>query len=357
VALPWSVVTESEALSHAGTPTRSLPADGVTYVIGPLAMLIIVEAGDRPFGNAVKNGDSLMLREPFPEEADARLQTWDLPKLGFVRVPEGCVPLGELGSLRSTGGRAGRAEWRPLINCELRITNPLDFDVLDRVRPTTQRPLPDIGWLRLLHLDPIAALTRYVAGWYADIPPLRHWIGHPGRVLPEPLVAFYQAAAGRREVYGVCNQIFPADLLQDEDDGLLTFGAENQGVFDMTMDPADRDPRVRCDWGANPEYEREPLSRFLLQFLLVEAAVSSPFQGFAKVTAEQAARMVESLSQVPLQPLRWPTDPTHFAVAPGLVVMTSEYPDGSVDVCAGSRHRCALRPLREPGFVWERFDG
>jgi hypothetical protein len=347
--MPWSVVTESEALSLAGTPALSLPADGVTYVVGPSATLIIVEAGDRPDGNAVMSADTLVLHAPFPEEAAARLEKWNLPKLGFVRVPQGCVPLGELGSWQSSSRQVERGgPWR-LMDIELRSRHRLDFDVLDRVRSTFEQPLPDIDWLRLLHLDPIEAMDRYVAGWYADIPPAQHWSGYPGRDLPEPLVAFYRAAAGRPDVYGVQNRIFPADELVDEDDGLLTFGAENQGVFEMMMDPTERDPRVLCA-GWSEEYEREPLSSFLLQFLLIEAAGASPFGGSAKVTAEQAARLVEDLSQVPLQPLRWP-------IAPGLVVMTSEYPDGSVEVYAGSRHRGALRPLREPGFAWQHFDG
>jgi hypothetical protein len=354
--MPWSVVTKSEALSHAGAPARSMPADGVTYVVGPSAMLIIVEAGDRPDANAVTNADFLLLHAPFPEEAEARLQTWDLPKLGFVRVPEGYLPLGELGSSRSSRRRVEPGGRSLLLDIELRIRRRLNCDVLDRVRSTPEQPLPDIDWLRLLHLDPIEAMSRYVAGWYADIPPAQHWSGYPGRDLPEPLVAFYRAAAGRPEVYGVQNRIFPVDELVDEEDGLLTFGAENQGVFEMIMDPTERDPRVLCAYWSE-EYEREPLSRFLLQFLLVEAAGASRFLAYAKVTAEQAAHMLEPLSQVPLQPLRWPIDPTRFAVAPGLVVMTAEYPDGSAEVWAGSRHRRALRPLREPGFAWQEFDG
>ena len=360
----WSVVSEAEALSYGGTPARTYAADGVTYVVGPLATLIILDAGDRPQGSAVRNVDYLVVREPFTEVVDARLQSWDLPKLGFVRVPEGYVPLGELGSGRDElrhiddggprwpfGGRVA------LISSELRIRNRLAFDVLDRVRPTPERALPDVDWLWLLHLNPIAALDQYVAGWYADIPPARQWFGRPARDLPEPLVAFYRAAAGRREIHGLQNSIFSADTLQEDDDGLVTFGSENQGVFEFAMDPSDPDPSVRCDLGTAGKYEREPLSRFLVQFLLFEAACASPYGACARVTTDQAERLVEPLTRVPLRPLRWPADPTRFAIARGVVVMTSALSDGSVGVNAGSRHRCGLRPLREPGFVWERFDG
>jgi hypothetical protein len=170
------------------------------------------------------------------------------------------------------------------------------------------------------------------------------------------LVAFYRAAAGRREVYGVRNTLFSAAALWFEDDGRLVFGSEDQGVFDLLLNPAESDPTVEYA-GIVEEPEREPLSAFLLQFLLYEASVSSPFRAFATVTAEQASRLVQPLHQVPLQPMRTPVDPTRHYVAPGLVVVTSTYPDGSVQVQAGSRHRSALRPLRDTDIAWDRYDG
>jgi photosystem II stability/assembly factor-like uncharacterized protein len=171
-------VTEVEALSQAGTPTQTLPAGEVTYVVGPLATLVILEAGDRPGGSAVQSFDKVTLREPFPELAEAQLRAPTTPLLGFVRVPEGYVTLGELHvassrvrSIAVDGGRwpsGGRAE---LVWCELTITDRLPFDLLDRVRPSPQLPLPSLNWLRVLPHDPISAVRDYVAGWYADIPP------------------------------------------------------------------------------------------------------------------------------------------------------------------------------------------
>src|SRR5262249_12395354 len=140
------------------------------------------------------------------------------------------------------------------------------------------------------------------------------------------------------------------------DDGLVMFGSENQGVFDMYVNPAYADPRVQYD-GIDVGEAREPLSGFLLQFLLFEAAVSSPFGAFATITAEQARRLVEPLDEVPLKPLHWPMDPTRFFVDPGLVVATSADPDGPVEVWAGSRQQSGLRSLRDPGFAWESFSG
>lgn len=243
-----------------------------------------------------------------------------------------------------------------LTSCELRMADRLPFDVLDRVRPALQPPLPSLDWLRFLPHDPVAALRDFVAGWYADITPRDDAPGDLDRRLPEPLLAFYRAAAGREEVYGLHNQIYTADELEDEDDGLVQFGAENQGVFVMLLDPIEADPTVRYS-GLHAEQEREPLSAFLLQFLLCEASYSSPFYGFATVTAEQARQLVEPLHRVPLQPMRWPGDPTRHYVASGLAVTTAAADDGSVEVYAGTRHRSALRQLREPGFAWDEFSG
>jgi hypothetical protein len=355
VAERWTIVTEDEVLSHAGNPAQTYPADNVTYVVGPLATLIILEPGDRPGGNGVQTRDGLTLHEPFPSAVEALLVKRNPVKWGFVRVPEkGYIPLG---TVYYTGGEEMyRGGSSALISCELKFQDRLDLDVLQQIRQTAQDPLPDIDWLRSLERDPLAAMTGFIARWYADLPPSRDKVRRPPFALPKPLLAFYQAAAGRREIYGVQNELFEAGRLEREADGRVMVGTENQGVFDMYLNPAEADPRVQYD-GLDVAESREPLSRFLLQFLLFEAASASPFGAFATVTAEQARRLVEPLHEVPLEPLEWPVDPTRFSVAPGLVVAAGADPDGAVEVWAGSRQRWGLRSLRDPGFSWHRFDG
>ncbi len=351
-------------LSYAGAQAHVLPAGDVSYVVGPSATLVVVRAGDRPDGSAVRNFDDLTLHEPFPEGVEARLVDSEPPKLGFVRLPEGFMPLGRLRQAVSRHAPGALAEDSPfpyrlpgrLTLCRLHLADRLPFHVLDRVRPTPQYPLAGLDWLRTLPHDRVAAMREFVAGWYADLPRGDDAPADVDRPLPGPLLAFYRAAAGRAEVYGLHNQLYTADELEDKDDGLVEFGAENQGVFGMLLDPTEADPTVRYR-GLHADHEREPLSAFLLQFLLGEASYSSPFGGFATVAGEQARRLVEPLHQVPLRPLRWPGDPTRHYVAPGLVVTTAASPDGSLEVYAGSRHRVALRPLRDPDFTWERFDG
>jgi hypothetical protein len=102
-----------------------------------------------------------------------------------------------------------------------------------------------------------------------------------------------------------------------------------------------------------------------VQFSLLEAAIGSPYGGFAATDREAMQHLIAGLRPVPLQPLRWPADPTRLYVGPGLAVAIcptgrASTVDGEPDefeVYAGSRQRAALRPLRQPGFDWHHFNG
>jgi hypothetical protein len=215
----------------------------------------------------------VVLRPPFPDEVVAALtgRAGRLPLYGFVRMAEGCLPLGRLQvTMHGTGRDSGTSSPRFEV-CRLSIGDRLPFSVLDRVRPVPAAPLPDLGWLALLPDDAVAALRQFVTGW--------------------------------------------------------------------------------------PVFERERLAGFLVQFSVCDAAIGSPYGGFATVEAEALRRLSAGLRPVPLQPLRWPADPTRLYVGPGLAVAAAEVEPGVFEIYAGSRHRAALRPLREPGFDWEYFNG
>jgi hypothetical protein len=346
--------------------------------------VIIIEAGDRPDGSGVHSFDRVMLRGPFPHAVAEALDPRPDDKrviLGFVRLPEGCLALGRLHigsaafSVLDDAGRSRRME-----ECGLGIAERLPFDVLDLVRPPSFPPsLPDVEWIKLLPRDPVRALRGFMAGWFADVPPLRDDSGAATLPLPAPLLEFYRTVAGRRELLGGFNRIYtPDEVLPYEsgevEDGFVAFGTECQGGWDLVIDPAIDDPPVVYVGLADyPVVERERLSAFLLQFALADAAIASPFGGFARVSGDQMRQLVTPLRQVPLYPMRWPTDPTYLYVGPGLVVsacldvlpvMRSWSMGGRLDtdrdvyeVHVGSRHRAALRCVREPGFRWEHFTG
>ncbi|MFD6464657.1 hypothetical protein [Streptomyces goshikiensis] len=152
------------------------------------------------------------------------------------------------------------------------------------------------------------------------------------------------------------------DLHTDHLGEMLVFGVENQGGFFWsllwTLDGAEADPTVWFrEFDEEPIAEQEPLSGFLIQFSLFEASMSADYLALPRrLTVAQVARLTEALHLVPLGPF-WPWAPTHFYVAPGLVVHVSSEDGEEFDVWAGARHRSALAPLADLPVDWIRFDG
>lgn len=207
-------------------------------------------------------------------------------------------------------------------------------------------------WLALLDVDRIAAMREFLVAWYPDLTP-----GPLPPELPAPLAELYAMAAGRPELLGTQNSLYPPDQLRPHpEEGLLIFGAENQGNFSWLIDPAEEDPMV---WLAPlyeaPLAEREPLSGFLVQFCLFEALMSGVLAGSPVVPTEQARQVTDSLHEVPLAPWHWPADPTRFFVGPDLVLCASTYAD-HIEIMAGARTPAALAPLAATDVEWELFE-
>ncbi|MEU4715625.1 hypothetical protein AB0F73_18465 [Micromonospora purpureochromogenes] len=360
----WSVVPERAAVDAAGPNVEVVHGDGVTFAYGADALVVIVDAGDRPHGNAVDNANTLVLREPLPSEATQWISSKNQssqPLLGFVRMADGCLALGELYQARSIyrGMNPYTGEQGSLTFAELTWGERLPPELLDKVRPTPipTLPVPGIDWLDNVPQDLTRALRSFLTAWYADMPVLPATPQHAAMKLPAPLLAFHHIAAGREEILGRQDFIEPLDRIEYlEDEPLVVFAAENQGVWVALIDPTDDDPVVWYDGGPQRLRERERLSGFLLQFALNEAVSTSPFTGFATVTTEVLDRFVEDLVPVPLQPMRVPGDPTRHWVAPGLVAMAADYGESGIWLSVGSRQRSALRPLRSR-LDWEQFNG
>jgi hypothetical protein len=219
--------------------------------------------------------------------------------------------------------------------------------------PETAGTVPGTGWLADVPHDKVAAMRRFLQGWYADVPPVQPEEQETPMRLPAALTAFYELAAHRPVIYGGHNRIYaPHELEYDEDEGGVVFAAENQGVWVKVIDPDEDDPEVFDDGEPDPE----PLSGFLLQFALVEAVMSAPHAGHAEITGEQRDRFVAGLAQVPLAPATFPEQDTTIHVAPGLVAIS--YPSGDgFQLSVASRQGAALDPVRNPGFTWEAFTG
>ena len=373
----WTVVDEQAAIACAGSDARVFPTDLATYVVGSAALVILLEPGDRPGGTGVNDFARVTLHPPIPPAASAYLAAdrRTVPfVLGFVRLPQGYLALGPM----HVGMRRFDhlpEDWDPfdrgpvpgaVIEAGLSLAERLPFDLLDQVRPTHGGPTPSLDWLALLPADPIRALAAFVDGWFADLSPAVEPAGPPVVAVPEVLAAFYRAVAGRCEILGYHNRIHhPVALRRDAQTGLVEFGVECQGGFWLLMDPTDPDPPVVYGGLADGLVtEREPLSGYLLQFLLLEQAHAAPFRAEAELDQAQVQRLVAPLHPVPLRPMRWPCDPTHLYAGPGVVAMVAVNTDdspwaaaGTAWVSIGSRSRGALAPFREPGFAWSTFNG
>ncbi|MEV0156090.1 hypothetical protein AB0H57_20495 [Micromonospora sp. NPDC050686] len=306
---------------------------------------MIVDAGDRPHGNAVDNANTIVLREPLPREATQWMNSKNQsrqPLLGFVRTDDGCLALGELYQAESIyrGMNLYTGEQASLAFAKLTWAERLPPGLLDKVLPTPALPVPGIDWLDDVPRNLTGALRSFLTAWYADVPVPPAAPPHAAMRLPAPLLAFYDIAAGREEILGQQDFIKPLDRLEYlQDEPLVIFANENQGVWWALIDPTDDDPVVWYDGGPERLRERERLSGFLLQFALTEAVSTSPFTGFATVTAEVLDRFVEDLVPVPLQPMRVPGDPTRHWVAPGLVAMAADYGESGIWLSVGSRQR------------------
>ncbi|MFE4256538.1 hypothetical protein ACFRU3_45415 [Streptomyces sp. NPDC056910] len=338
---------------------------GASIVIGQAGMVIIVEASDAPARSGVWSAEAVRLIGPAAAPVTERLMgsSWgtdgrSLPIHIAVRLGEEVLDLGTAKvSQASTSDGV-------LINCELRFEAPLSRQLLNRVRPPLPPvDLPGLEWLRNVNGDRAAALEQFVTGWYpaagATEPPATC---APSR-LPAGLRQLYRLAKQRPGALGTQNRILPGpDLHTDHLGEMLVFGVENQGGFLWsllwTLDGPEADPTVWFrEFDEEPIAEQEPLSGFLIQFSLFEASMGAGYLALPRrLTATQVAQLTQALHPVPLRPF-WPWAPTHFYVAPGLVVRVSNEGGEEFDVWAGATHRSALEPLADLPVDWTRFDG
>lgn len=355
------LVDEPTALAMAG-PGRQVAADEfVTYACGMDAVVIVVEAGDRPDGSGVQTRDRLILREPFPGSALEWLELHRRPRLGFVRLRQGCLPLGPLTEVSSR--YAERDGVNRVIEMEQRIAEPLSYAVLDVVRPPAAETLPPIDWVHCAPADPVKATRDFLTAWYANVAPPPDLPPQASVRLPLALESFLEVAAGRPEILSPHDEIVPPDRWQTGHGGLVTVAKENQHVWLADMHPAQLDPTIRHRgmdsswyWGLAPGAAPTRLSDFLFQFALVQAVLGSPFRAAGHITAARLHRLLDPLHQI-VPPPGLDATAARYHVAPGLIVgVIPEHGDRFWVEC-GTRWRSTLRPLRDLDIDWEVYHG
>jgi hypothetical protein len=274
------------ALGLAGPDGEVFPVPGARVALGSSSTVIIADPGDHPEVSGVWNDQEFRLVGPAPAPVASRLMgpmpfttvgTPPQPLVHlFVRLDGGCLYLG--------AGRISRCEVSEdvLIRCHLHISPPLNREILDRVRPpVTPPPLPAPDWLGDVPANPGRALQRFLTTWYPATGTHEPAADIPGS-LPRALADFYRLAAQRPAILGGHNRIRPlGDLHPDSSAERLVFGVECQGgwTWSIPWEPGatDPDPTVWFDDG-HLVPEQKPLSGFLLQFALEEAAIGAPYQ-------------------------------------------------------------------------------
>lgn len=183
-----------------------------------------------------------------------------------------------------------------------------------------------------------------------------HDSGPAGLVAPAPLQALLDAAAGRKEILGLQNALRLPGELAAEEDGWVPFADENQGSWVLLYGPGEPDPPVRFDDYDRERLEEEPLSGVLLQFLLLEAALCSPYGAAGFLSGADVDRVTEGLRRVPLAPATWSGAPHKSFAGPGLIVTADTIGDDEWFLSAGARTSAPLAPLQALDLPWERFD-
>ncbi|MFJ8134338.1 hypothetical protein [Streptomyces hydrogenans] len=365
-------VAENEALSLAGPDADVFPVPGATVALGATSTVIVAKASDDPAASGVWNAEEFRLIGPAPAPVTSRLMgpmpfsTAGAPQEAllhlFVRLDDICLYLGVVQvSMCEAGDDV-------LSRCDLRISPPLKREILDLVRPAvTLPPLPGLDWLSDAGANPGKALEGFATGWYPESDAQAWDVAMPD-FIPGALADFYRLAARRPALMGSHNRIVPmAELRAQEGAELLVFGVECQGGWTWsiprTAGDTDVDPCVRLEDARFEDHrcaaEQEPLSGFLLQFALKEAAVTAPYVACSFDLPRRFLPRLEScLQRVRLQPFLAPIAPTDFLVAPGLVAtVTPGWDDDKVEVRIGAGRRSALHPLVRLDIPWRSFDG
>ncbi|MEU2490978.1 hypothetical protein [Streptomyces sp. NPDC007883] len=363
------MVDEDAVLDLAGPDVCVFPVPGAVVALGESGTVIIAEAGDDAAISGVWNDEQFLLIGPAPQPVSARLmgpmpftavEKGPGPPIHLaIRVDVRCLYLGvvQVGMCKATEDE--------LSLCRLWIEPPLSRETLAVVRPPVHGAvLPGLQWLQYVEDDPRHALELFVTGWYTESGPAPSSSPVP-KFVPPALAHFYRLAERRPDILGQQNFIEPpADLASRSHGERMVFAVENQGGWDWSIpwqpDAGDIDPAVALTTQDVPVPEQEPLSRFLLQFSLHEAAVTAPYQAGVRGPAEQLMPLLESLLQrVPLLPFMSPIVPKTFLAGPGVIaqVSSSRRHPGAVTVGIGAHHRSALQPFGRLDIEWRGFDG
>ncbi len=205
--------------------------------------------------------------------------------------------------------------------------------------------------------DRWSLLKDFVAEWHA---PLQFGDGYSqedldaaerrlGFALPTALREWYGLAGKRKDIIARQNYLVVPDELEISDEnGLLIFHSENQGVVEWGIQPADlslADPTVWLDdSGAHddtqePIRENDTLSEFALQMIVLETTSFTSFTANALASAEALAAVVRDFVPLGLPEWHWPMYPVRFYGSSEVLVQVELTQTGSRRIRIGAQSR------------------
>ncbi|WP_436532772.1 hypothetical protein [Actinoplanes sp. HUAS TT8] len=362
-----SLITEAAAFSVAGDGLHRYEMGPALIGAGADATVVIVAPGDNPRHSGVQDSTEVLLRgDRIPDLHSRFMSRAPLPIYLFVRMDQGCLPLG------TAVCRGGASERSSFNFANLVLDQPLSRDVLDAVRPVpVPGPVPGVEWIDHVEKDPIRALESFVLGWFpAEVQEATESESSPDALgsLPKALAAFHRLARLRPAIHRFHDPVLKQPRRASGPLGeRLVFAVWDGGGMDWSIpwpaeNPGEADPRV---WLAEDPYaeepemilEEEPLGRFLLQFTLNEAMNAAPYRAWTYCMPTAGLDALWSMVRpVPLSPFLPTYTAERFFMAPGLLTQVSGDTKEAV-VSFGALHRGTLTPLLAQGFRWARFDG
>lgn len=189
----------------------------------------------------------------------------------------------------------------------------------------------------------MAALRAFVEAWHEVTLPAA-----PARPSGLEMLAMLDDLMRRTPHLVVQNTVLPVED-RTPIEGRVIFYMENQGVCEWATEPTGDDPPVwyrECEPGAPWQREAEPLSGFLLQLVIFEAMMGTPYGASAAcVEAEVGLALEARMKPLPLGPWIWPpVGPPRFYARDGALLRLAALDDERTqfEVWLAAKHPRAL---------------
>ncbi|MGI5478751.1 hypothetical protein [Streptomyces lavendofoliae] len=231
-------------------------------------------------------------------------------------------------------------------------------------------PAPGAEWAAHIKTDPVEALEMFVRAWHparqSELTAAPEAGAAKGMKLPMALVALCALAHRYPALHDLPHHLLVPPTVSGPLSDRLVFASENQGcrhwsvAWPLTGEP---DPPVRRidnphdPHGTETEVEGEPLSRFILQYLLCLTELSAACQAWSHIVpVESLTPLLNQFHRIPLKPfsMTYTDGETHY-VGPGLLAAVLVDQAEAV-LSLHARQPVALEPFRD-ALAWRHFLG